>query len=51
MQIRSLKINNYVKVLSKSGSVFVLFVLFSKRGRGSFSIKYANAKVESDFLC
>lgn len=50
MQIISLKISNYVTVLSKSGSVFILFILFSKRACGSFSIKYVNAKVEFGFL-
>lgn len=46
----SLKIRDYVKILLKPGTVFILFILFSKRGCGSFNIKYVNAKVELGFL-
>lgn len=45
----SVNTRNYGKILLKSGTVFILFILFSKRGSSSFNIKYVSAKVEFGF--
>lgn len=51
VQIMSLERSNYVRNFVKAGSVFILFIVFLKRGCGSFSIKYyVNANMEFVFI-